>query len=124
MENSPKIKDQKIVNKSPDAPMTLQARVFTPIKLKDKSGRQSIMFDLPRTFGFMPRFLHIEKVQGKSNTILVSVLLDEAQLEIQARNLKLPDKVLEEHKKLYKDYCLQSEIQLRQSPSPKSPVMK
>lgn len=54
----------------------INVRETAPFKLKDKAGRGGIMFDLVKTFGFIPARIIIRKVHGQSNTFTVSAVLE------------------------------------------------
>ena len=67
---------------------TLPARSTDPIKFKDKAGRGGILFDLKKTFGFLPEKVHFQKVHGANNTFIVSALLTESELKREAKEAK------------------------------------
>ena len=50
---------------------------LAPIKMKDKAGRDRIVIDTMKVFGFLPETIVIDKVPGKSNTIQISALVPE-----------------------------------------------
>ena len=52
-----------------------------PFKLKDKAGRGGVIYDLESTFGFLPKQIGIQKVQGKHDTYILSAVLTPEQIE-------------------------------------------
>lgn len=59
----------------------LPSMTLPPIKMKDKAGRDRIVIDCQRVFGFLPKTIVIDKIAGQSNTIRISALLPEVQDE-------------------------------------------
>lgn len=67
-ENKPIVKN----GKSGVAVMKLK-----PIKFKDKLNRNRVVLNTKDVFGFLPKVLIIDKVQGASNTIEISAVIPE-----------------------------------------------
>lgn len=69
-------------NKKPVEDMSNVQVIASPrIKLKDKAGRGGVVFNLQKDFGFIPEKIIVQKVQGQSNTIVVSAVLTQEMLE-------------------------------------------
>lgn len=58
------------------------------IKLKDKPGRGGIQLDCMQTFGFLPEFIIVQKVQGRNNAIVVSAVIPEKILKTEGDKKK------------------------------------
>ncbi len=67
-----------------------------PYKFKDKQGRDAILFDLEKVFGFLPRRLIISKVLGMNNTIMVGAI-KESQLDTDKVIASKPTIFVPEH---------------------------
>ena len=55
----------------------LPSMELAPIKMKDKPGRDRIVIDTMKVFGFLPETIVIDKVEGSSNTIKISAVIPE-----------------------------------------------
>lgn len=56
------------------------ARTTRPFKLKDKSGRGGMVFNLKEVFGFIPDLIVIQKVAGEHDKFVLSAVLTPAEL--------------------------------------------
>ena len=59
--------------------LNLPTMALAPIKMKDKAGRDRIVIDTKKIFGFLPETLIIDKVSGKNNTIKISAVVPEGK---------------------------------------------
>lgn len=63
----------------------LPSMTLPSIKMKDKAGRDRIVIDCKKVFGFLPETIIIDKVAGESNTIKISALIPEVQNETSGK---------------------------------------
>lgn len=54
---------------------TLPAMSLKEFKFKDKAGRDRLVIKTEEVFGFLPKIIVIDKVHGKSNTIVISAIV-------------------------------------------------
>ena len=49
----------------------LETMSLAPIKMKDKAGRDRIVIDTKKVFGFLPEIIVIDKMAGETNKIQI-----------------------------------------------------
>lgn len=79
-----KTEDQVIKDQEKEPMITVQCT--KPIKLKDKINRGGFKMNLKRDFKFVPEEIIIQKVWGRSNTIVVSAIVPERVLLKEREN--------------------------------------
>lgn len=75
----------------------LQVKRTQSFKLKDRPNRGGIMFDLEKTFGFIPEKIIIQKVAGSNNTFILSAVKTDDMIKFeQEQEQKMAEKVASE----------------------------
>lgn len=59
----------------------LPVRQIHPYKFKDKEGRNRLVLDLKKVFGFLPEIIIIDKALGRNNVIQVHAVLTDEEIK-------------------------------------------
>ena len=75
----------------------LQVRSTKPLKIKDKIGRNRIVFNMKEFFGFLPEVLIVDKVLGVNNQIRLHAVLTDEEIRkeregVDASEAKTPER--------------------------------
>ncbi len=75
-------------------------RSLRPLKFKDKIGRDRLVLDLEYIFKFQPKTIIIEKVHGRSSTMVISAVIPDEILKMEKEAIKKNRKLMESKKKI------------------------
>lgn len=113
------------VSETPDKPKYEPViRVAGTTKLKDRpANKRAVYIDLPQAFGFFPRTLYIEKVEGKNNQIMIAAVVSPEQQEMEEEILKAQLEVDKARDRLIKKAEQQREVESRKIAEEKTKAM-
>lgn len=77
----------------PEETKQIPIRSMQPVKFKDKPTRGGIKINLKGTFGFVPEEILVQKVHGKSNTVVISAIIPEkVKKNVKKNNKNIQEK--------------------------------
>lgn len=84
--------EKKVKDPTSTGPHKIDARRWRhtePVKLKDKTGRGGVFYNLKAVFGFFPEWIAITKVKGDHDKFILSAEVPDAEwAKMQANTVK------------------------------------
>ena len=77
----------------------LEAKSTAEIKLKDKQGRNRVVVNLQKYFGFIPEIIIIDKILGKTNAIKIHAILTDEEIRKEREGVAESEKAAPERPK-------------------------